>query len=480
MRKGKKMLSILMGAAMLTGVACAKEDKIPATVLPDYEMNEAVLEIDSLQGPAANDHEFAAYKAAGYNMFHLANGNSYVNLRNLSLSNEELNRQMEHVFQLAEKYDLKVTLAMMAANSSEIAHSSVKYYQAKIGETLEKWKDKDTFYGILLTDETVLDIPVDKGDAANAQYMLKKYDTAAEFLRDEYLYFINEYPGKFCETILLGTPGDSNGMPYFVDRTKTFQEYLDYFYDNVMKYIPQKDRVYSHDAYPFTGKADGLIGWPNFVSSLEGIGYAAEETGAKKVVYIQNHRDVINTNMVLYQYYSAMSYGFAHFVTYLYRESWAGQTFSVDCNGNETDNYYHFQAAHKEIRSMEKVFMSFKDNWIGAMAKEGSQRADRPTMFTACTKLLDGYSRIKSYNATQDVLIGIMKDQNGNDGFLVSNQMIPDVNTHNFVEIKFNQADSAAVWINGQGMQTIPLDDGVLRLDLKSGGGAFVIPIKGE
>lgn len=92
---------------------------------------------------------------------------------------------------------------------------------------------------------------------------------------------------------------------------------------------------------------------------------------------------------------------------------------------------------------------------------------------------LNGYDGIKSVKATQDTVIGIMQDKNGYDGYMITNQVIATGNTRDKVDVTFDGATKALVFLSGADEpETVSLDKGSLGLDIPSGGAAFVIPYK--
>ncbi len=465
---------MLAGVCMCAGCA-ACNPKAKATELPDYEASDAVLNIDAWLGPRRSEQAFKDYADCGYNIMHVSH--HYLPIQNVNYTNAELNAMTQETFELAKKYGLKVVLGMNAENPSANSIRPFAFIDARIGETLEKWKDDDTFYGIMMSDENKLDKPLSDGGANGEKYMLKAYDRTVDFLRDQYFDLSAKYPGKFYENVLLGIKDSTDGGMGYFTTAKTFEEYTDCYYENVIKYMPLEDRVYSHDAYPFSESGGKLYRHDRFVGSLEAFAQLSERDNAKKVMYTQNHRNIYNTESVSYQYYTAMVFGYTHFVTYCYLDVWGEKQYSAAYGGQKTDNYYYYQAAHKEVRAMEKAYMNFAGDWLGALAYKGSERADVLESWSRAEHLLESYPRIADFKCTEDTLVGVMRDENGNDGFLISNQAMTDTYAGDTVTVKFNDANKAVVYMNGT-KETVNLDGGKLTLDIKCGGGALVIPVK--
>ena len=79
--------------------------------------------------------------------------------------------------------------------------------------------------------------------------------------------------------------------------------------------------------------------------------------------------------------------------------------------------------------------------------------------------------------ATEETLIGCMKNARGNDGFFVVNSTDPGKTLSNSVTVTFKNATSAICYIKGEETK-ITLTNGSYTFDLKSGEGVFVIPVK--
>jgi hypothetical protein len=214
------------------------------------------------------------------------------------------------------------------------------------------------------------------------------------------------------------------------------------------------------------------------VQSLADLALESEKYGVdKKWTYIQSFRGITNGESILYQYYTAMAFGYNHFVTYHYGSDWDCESPAIDKAGNKTEMWWYLKNAHDEVRSLENVYMRFADGWKGTIAVTGKNRGEyNPTWSSSCP-LLKGTERIKSVEAKEDLMIGVMKDADGYDGYLLSNQALPYGNAENAVELVFKKADKAIVLI-GKEQKVVNLTDGKLSLTLPSGGGAFVIPVK--
>lgn len=475
----KQLLCLLLAGSVVfatgcnTGGSTIEPQEVKAGT-PDYTSAVGEIELDCWLAPSLSDEQYKLYADCGYN---------YAHFMNTSFGHTSSRETVEGHFELAKKYGIKVMLGMNAFNVNQNSAVPFETYDKKFGDIFDKYAADGTLAGYMPCDEPSFMFGLVEPNGATLGQ--RQYDDIGDYLLDEYIYFTNRFPGKKFETVLLHGP-DIGSTSLMIGEGKRFATDVDYFnhyYNNVLQYVPYGQRIFSMDAYPFKTGRDELYIRDCTITALETMGYLAEEYGAEKWTYLMNHENVYNVQSVLYQYYTFLAYGYTHFVTYCYTHQY-GDISSIDANGRPTDNYYYYQEAHEELKTFENVYMQFTDNWLGCMAFVGTESITNDTRrpWKGARKLLDGYHRVKSVTSTQDLLIGVMKDKDGYEGFMLSNQMNPTgttANIRNKVEVTFDQAEKAIVYQNGQEPVTYELENGKLALTLKSGGGAFVIPVKG-
>jgi len=475
------VLAVAMAAACFTGCKSENEaDKYVVGGTPDYSSATGVIELDSWRIPGCTEEAFKTYAECGYNMVHLVNENVFT--ENTAASTVKLNETLDKYFTLAEKYGIKVIMCTAAHSLQQSTATPFQYVYERHKDVLEKWRDSDTFYGYDSFDEPPFVGGLNGGDSADAKKYQISYEEMGDYFRDDYVYFSNLFPNKKFEVVLLRAPNEGDKMS-FSSRFDTYEKYLEYYAENVLSYMPLKDRVMMMDAYPYGIKNNGLWLRECFISSLEAMSFVAEKYGAEKWTCTQNHELITNTASVLYQYYTALAYGYTHFNTYTYGAtpvSWGYDQSSIGIDGKKTDNYYYYQAAHEEIKSFENVYREFTDGWQGVIAVDGQESTAFSKPWFKAEKMLGGYYRIKSVSATEDTIIGVMRDKSGYDGFMIVNQTLPSGNVKDKVSITFERAKKAIVYKDGKPAQTVDLENGKLELTLKTGGGAFVIPLVGD
>lgn len=485
--KMKKIVSVLLAITCLASVAACgvNSDGYAKVGAPDYSQAQGELLFDSWLAPRASEQAMADYAECGYNVMHIGNDSIMpptgggVNGESLSASaKQKMNDDLDRHFTLGEKYGVRSILAMNARNMNQTGYIDFSYMDKIISPTLEKWKDSEVFYGYMPLDEPrFLDLPITAEYTATGG--ARKYDRIIDWANDDYTYFSSKYPGKKYEIVLLGITNTQQAIgASFADGWEMF----DYYCENFAKNLPRNERVISYDAYPYAmdSRTGEIYNRGGFMASLEYGAIKTRELGGENWTYLQAHNYITNPQQITYQYYSAMAYGVTHFVTFCYMgEVWKNQQYLVSDAGEKTDLWYYYKSANDDIKKMENVYTQFAKNWIGALKIEGTQRLEGSNAMDKIKYPLESYDGIKSIKATQDTLVGIMRDKNGYDGYMISNQVIASGNTHDKVDVTFSGANKALVYFGGADEpETVSLNKGELNLDLPSGGAAFVIPYK--
>ncbi len=484
--KFKKIVSVLLAICCLGSVAaCGETSGYAKAGAPDYSEASGEIVLDSWLAPRASEQAMAEYAECGYNMMHLGNDSIMpetgggINGNSLSASaKQKMNDDLDRYLTLGEKYGVKAILSMNARNMNQTDYMDFSYMDKIISPTLEKWKDKDTFYGYMPLDEPrFLDLPITVKQTATGGE--RAYSKIIDWANDDYTYFASKYPNKKYEIVLLGITNNQQAIGQsFEDGWEMF----DFYCENFAKNLPRSERIISYDAYPFSAdsRTGEIYNRGGFMASLEYGAIKARELGGENWTYTQAHNYITNPQQITYQYYTAMAYGVTHFVTYCYMgEVWKNLQYLMSDAGEKTDLWYYYQSANNDIKKMEKIYLQFAKNWKGALAIEGSQRLEGSSAMSKIKYALNGYDGIKSVKATQDTVIGIMQDKNGYDGYMITNQVIATGNTRDKVDVTFDGATKALVFRSGADEpETVSLDKGALGLDIPSGGAAFVIPYK--
>lgn len=347
----------------------------------------------------------------------------------------------------------------------------VKNHLTELVENLSQYK---MFKGFTLRDEP---------DVAYAQSFKAVYDFMKELKPDLY-YFTSYLPIHHPDALKFS-------KNYSGDVEAAYKEYMDAYSDATEQFI--------YDHYPLiidpsSGTTSISETW---YQNLEVVAKHGAENGYKTGITIQSsaygpeggeltqeHRRPIETKAdAAYQVYTSLAYGMKDIAWFTYWEHWMYSnseehyTAMVDYPEEpggapvKTDAYYAVKEINHEIQKFDHVFLKY--NWEGTMAvtKEGAE------MSLPMTYISDYKSpRIKGVEATEEAIIGCMKDAEGYDGFMIVNATDPALNKSNNVTVTFKQATKALAYIGGE-ETIIDLKDGTYTFELKSGEGVFVIPI---
>ncbi len=196
---------------------------------------------------------------------------------------------------------------------------------------------------------------------------------------------------------------------------------------------------------------------------------------------------------IRWQYYAALAYGAKGIGDFSYCTPSYGGEFNdpqhapiwwTDSSDTSTyyrsDTYYALQAVNQEISKFDHVLLSY--DWQGVMTKTTTlgSLSDTGEALRNAPGVLSSHDRISSLSSTENLLVGVFKDSNNYDGFLVVNFDETLNNTAaNTVSITFNNASTALAYVKGE-RQIVTLTNGVYTCELLPGEAVFVIPVAGD
>ncbi len=293
---------------------------------------------------------------------------------------------------------------------------------------------------------------------------------------------------------------------------KRYEQYLEYFCENVLSKLTTGEKWLSVDRYPLTYDANGNkcldTGWLADVQAVAKV--AQKYEGIKTNFFIQTmpygtdddgngygavegSRDRVPTiEDIRLQEMALMAFGFDGISMFCYGTPVASGEFSsdqvamIDREWNKTDIYESVKQATAELKKFDHVLLQFDYQSTftndGGDTKDSSALIDLNTTSNASFKNLDRVkisetSSIKSLDTSQDTLFGYFKDEKDNEGFVAVNYNDTSKNLTDTVEITFDstQYNAAVCYIRGE-QKIIPLTNGKLTLELGVGEGVFVIP----
>ena len=469
--------AVLAAAFAFTAAAYAAPE--PRAALPDpvYAQGTGLFEKELFFGawgePDASDASLQRYKDAGFNVLYLNNKVEYNT------------NQMKYYVEQARKLGLSVMVANGLNRSDPV---SLK----KADKTKLDFNDYSNVIGIAVCDEpqgdgTRPDGAADEVQAKPENGIMQNYRTIYDYLADEYMYMKENYNHmKIFDCILaLGDkPGD---FGYGA---------LEAYVSKVLSKAVAGEGTVCFDSYPYRYGCPWIQGslesmtpiMGNLNSSLYRIVDSTKQNKPKyRIYYYQQEwfpesREFDNADAITYMLYTAMCYGYNAFTAYMYSHYWfdpAGTINYMSTPYTQTEYWYYNKAALEEVKTMQHVYLTFCDNWQGTMFFAGSENVV-PDAYRANSKIADkflpSYAGIESLDATEDTIVGCYKDADGRDGYMIASQSNTYQRRQDTVNVKFAGATRAVV-ADGKEVKTVNLTDGALRLELKSGGGAFVVPL---
>lgn len=335
-------------------------------------------------------------------------------------------------------------------------------------EAVSYYIDEPALFGHLIEDEPVLN------EMEESRLALKRYKMAFPELEG----LVN-----LCPII-----GEAK---YFTDENwdETQCTAYEYYVDSFMKDNDFTDYV-SYDHYPLFGnnetKRTSLE--PTFLYAMDIVGRRAKKSGKEMWTYLQSigygavNRIPVSVGDISFQAYSFMAYGGKMISWFCY---WSPVRFDgltyfteamIELDGTKTAVYDYVATVNREILSFDDIYLNF--DWQGVMTRIGRENkmGENDNFAYIEDTVLKSHDRISRISCEQDTLIGVFKDEEERDGFMVVNFTDPGKGLKNEVALTFNDAKFAFVVQNGHS-ETVRLENGALKLALDVGDGAFVIPL---
>lgn len=194
---------------------------------------------------------------------------------------------------------------------------------------------------------------------------------------------------------------------------------------------------------------------------------------------------------IRFQIYSGMAFGSKGFQYFTYATPNTNYEFSltdvgmINRNNQRTAIYYGVQAVNKELSSFDHVFLDF--DWQSVMLVDGDLSEATAPGFelyrsNASFPLAESTDTLKAAQASRDTLIGVMKDENGNDGYTVVNYTHPSYGLTDTISLDFSGSRALLAYIGGEEVKIESGSEnfkrGIFTAELAPGEGIFVIPVK--
>ena len=505
--KKRMIAALLTGVMMLNLVACGggNEEKVQLNVpdgTPSYEDDRQV-EIGAYSGPRiggdrANhrtdgsggnpnpeggwegwitEEAFQDYMDCGFTYL-MANADGYYdyNVLEKRAVTDFKDSDAYTYMELAQKMNIPVVVTSNFLKSLTGSADSrlTEEHKAELKQMVDDLSQYSVFKGFTFKDEPGAHLF--KTSGAVKEYL--------DSLKPDLFYYTSCFP-IYANLPLLATDNQD-------DKVKAYKEYVDE-YSNEMGTF-----AYDHYALKINPVQGETVLDSTWFQNLLLVAEDAKEKGYAPGVTIQScsygpvggefskvhNRKITDKGDVTFQLYTAMAYGFQKFSYFTYwqfrdlmpTEEFYGAMIDYPTDGTQnavkTDAYYAVKEANGEIKKFDHVYLNYK--WEGTMAltEQGKK------LNTALSMAGEYQSpRVKEVTATNDTIIGCLKDDEGYDGFMIVNATDPGKDEKDSVTITFREASKAIAYISGE-EETIELKNGTYTFELGSGEGVFVIPIK--
>lgn len=274
----------------------------------------------------------------------------------------------------------------------------------------------------------------------------------------------------------------------------TFEEFADYYMTNGGK----EQGVFSLCCYPLAGTTVKPEIDANWLSTLEEAAAMAEKYGTDMYTYIatMSMRSITRRKPMeddlRYTSYVNLAYGADGIGLFCYMspgvppydgEFTPADYALLDATDHsdystyfKTPTWYSAQTVNMELKGLDQTILSF--DWQGVMKSVGSdaQTTAGKHCFPNVKNWIKKHDGIKKITSTEDAIMGVFKDENGYDGFMLVNFADPVYDRENTVTVEFRGATRAMVYIKGE-PQMVDLVDGTYTVTLESGEGQFIIPL---
>ena len=450
----KKICFALAMILCLSGVACGKEK----TELPDFEagINEYTYSINSWYSPKTTKEQYDLYKAANFN---------------------EIILQGENVT------DYEAALALCdEIGIAAYVDCANKLYNIS---TASKYNVYESYRGIYAYDEPFLEEVYSNGT------MHCGINTVANYLEG----FEDGNPGK--DFIVNLNPIYSEQLIQQTNSTGGYQSYVDEYCFQIMDRITSGQKWLACDSYPLRKSGTQMKLYSGWLENLEYYSstkqkYFSKGVSVKTNMFIQampfssGFNVIPNYAMLSLQAYTCLAFGYDSITYFCYATPMVSEEFNeeqfalVDRNGEPTAIYDEAKRLNGEILNFDHYFMLFND-WQGVcpvVAKGRESKSNSSFNNLQAPLSISQLGAIENVVTSGDLLIGFVKDKNGNVAYWLVNYDETALKEEKeiSVELTFNSDYNAAYGFIGGEKKEHSFGKGTLTLDLGAGEGAFIIP----
>ena len=460
----KKILSAIVCGIMFFLASCGSDGKGNEVAIPDYDSKKDSLElrITSWYSPEMTNISIEDYKLAGFNHIILL-GNSVGGFTSSTMLAAVKKCQENKLYAYVSTMNGLDGLISKGADYSEYSYVN----------------------GVNVYDEPLINSGLNSlGNPTLGIYDLANYIPDFEKAYGNRDFYVNMNP--------LGA----------LNLGGSYTEYIDACCNQLLAKTTHGERWLSADSYVLKNSGAGSSTyflkeeWLQNLAMLQRAKYLThKELNLKTNFFIQampigTTNDRIPTyNDLSLQIYSMLAYGYDSVAYFCYQtppvnfEFGSDQYALLDRSGKKTSVYDAAKKINNEINQFDHVYLQFNKNWIGVVPIIGTKNTKGENNSFSLLKdycadttfSVKAVKELKSVTAEYDTLIGYMKDDFGNPGFMLVNYNDTAKQCKGKVELEFNGAKKALVYRNGKGSLE-DVTDNKISLNLGIGEGIFVIP----
>lgn len=405
--------------------------------LPNYDLSEHIITFADFP-PQPNADSLQLYKDCGFNTYFMDLG--YVS------HDPALGAESDYFKKIKEVDDMGMDV---------LIHTMSNFYDGV------DFSQFDNIVGFVATDEP---------PKSKFEWLANDCVSWINKGMQDYLYYVNLFPSY---------AGSSLGTAIGGGKT-AFENYIDDYYDMVLSKVEGKKQI-GFDHYPLLKRSEDYFLSDTYLYDLMTVAQKAKKENIDKFsTCIQSFKNgdirfIESTSEITFQLYTAMAFGVNIFEFFCYL-SRSGYTAMIH-EGQQTDTWYAVQEALAEINLFDEVYLNFK--WDGVQTFFGSEndKNHNTSHFDYIKKNTIDLPKIKKAACTQDTIIGGLKDQFGNSGYVVVNYTDPMHYKFDTVEIEFEKAKNVVVYKNGVETK-YAINGNKLLLNLMPGEGVFVIVLE--
>lgn len=465
--KTKKGLAVLLGLLLFAAAAgCAAEGETDRYTPETYTAAGNIIR-GGFWAPDRTEDAYSLYKKAGFNTVllvrHETEDMAVAKADNYYLGSAATAEALA----LCKENGLKAYLNYGQWESTTAGdYVSPQILAATAEEEYAPYLADGTIVGMHMADEPYKgDMDSWLGADALAQAYSEKYAGKK--------FFTNLHPWIFFAT--------NNG--FGMGLTATYQDYVEYYVNNVLLYVPQESRLLSVDVYPFTNT--GLE--PLWLSTYEVVANAALGCGAETAFYMQTQlakegmysKKMTYTDMRM-QVYAALAYGAEQLMYYCFTcpavESLNYEYCMLDPNGEPSDYYGLVQKINQEIAVFENVYTSY--SYTGTFPVLSGTNDDVNLQLLANEPQYEDMLYLRSVTADKGILVGTFAREGG-EAYMFVNIGETEEGQKAQVTMTLENSNFAALYgKNGAGVNedVVKGKNGKFSFTLEAGEGLFVVP----